>query len=274
MSCCARCAAQPSLSQEELAQRSGVSVRGISDLERGARSAPRLETVRLLADALEVGQASRAALLAAARPDIARRGAADREKPAFFSVPTPLTRLIGREAEVEALCTTLRRDDVRFVTLTGAGGSGKTRLATAVAVEMGNNFSDGVAFVDLSPLTDPALVLPTIATTLGVREVVDQPLSQTLSSFLTSKQLLLVLDNCERVLGAAPDIATLLAASPGLVVLATSREPLRVRESASFRCGRCLYRWPRQCRRSPRSPLFRRSPSSWSGQRPASPISS
>jgi predicted ATPase/transcriptional regulator with XRE-family HTH domain len=223
-----------SLSQEELAQRSGVSVRGISDLERGARSAPRLETVRLLADALDVDQASRAALLAAARPDIARRGATDREKPAFFSVPTPLTRLIGREAEVEALCTTLRRDDVRFVTLTGAGGSGKTRLATAVAVEMGDNFSDGVVFVDLSPLTDPTLVLPTIATTLGVREVVDQSLFQTLSNFLTSKQLLLVLDNCERVLAAAPDITTLLAASPGLVVLATSREPLHVRGEREF----------------------------------------
>ena len=249
-------------------------MRGISDLERGARSAPRLETVRLLADALEVGQASRAALLAAARPDIARRGAADREKPTFLSVPTPLTRLIGREAEVEALCTALRRDDVRFVTLTGAGGSGKTRLAIAVAVEMGDNFSDGVVFVDLSPLTDPALVLPTIATTLGVREVVDQPLSQTLSSFLTSKQLLLVLDNCERVLALPPISPRSSQQVRGWSCSPPVASRCMYGESASFRCGRCLYRWPRQCRRSPRSPLFRRSPSSWSGQRPASPISS
>jgi predicted ATPase len=136
--------------------------------------------------------------------------------------------------EIGALRTTLQRDDVRFVTLTGAGGTGKTRLAIAVAAEMGDAFPDGVVFVDLSPLTDPTLVVPTIATSLGVREVVDQSLSETLSSFLTSKQLLLVLDNCERILAAAPDITTLLAACPGLSVLATSREPLHVRGEREF----------------------------------------
>jgi predicted ATPase len=118
--------------------------------------------------------------------------------------------------------------------LTGAGGTGKTRLAIAVALEMGEVFPDGVVFVDLSPLTDPALVVTTIATTLGVREVVGQSLSQTLSSYLTSKQLLLVLDNCERILAAAPDITSLLAASPGLSVLATSREPLHVRGEREY----------------------------------------
>ncbi|MDF2759724.1 MAG: transcriptional regulator, family, partial [Thermomicrobiales bacterium] len=223
-----------SLSQEELAGRAGLSVRGISDLERGARHAPRLETVRMLADALEVGPEARAALLAAARPAILRGGAADQVRPALLSVPIPLTRLIGREAEIEALRAILRRDDIRFVTLTGAGGTGKTRLAIAVALEMGEVFPDGVVFVDLSPLTDPALVVTTIATTLGVREVVGQSLSQTLSSYLTSKQLLLVLDNCERILAAAPDITSLLAASPGLSVLATSREPLHVRGEREY----------------------------------------
>src|SRR5688572_30696889 len=102
-----------SLSQEELATRAGLSVRGISDLERGARSAPRLETVRMLADALSLGDGDRAALLAAARPGLLQRGAADRAGPALLSVPTPLTRLIGREVEVDALRDTLRRDDVR-----------------------------------------------------------------------------------------------------------------------------------------------------------------
>ena len=223
-----------SLSQEELAQRSGLSVRGISDLERGARSAPRLETVRMLADALGVGQDDRSALLAAARPALLGGAGADHVRPALPSVPTPLTRLIGREVEIGALRTILQRDDVRFVTLTGAGGTGKTRLAIAVAAEMGDVFPDGVFFVDLSPLTDPTLVVPTIATSLGVREVVDQSLSETLSSFLTSKQLLLVLDNCERILAAAPDITTLLAACPGLSVLATSREPLHVRGEREF----------------------------------------
>jgi predicted ATPase/DNA-binding XRE family transcriptional regulator len=225
---------EASLSQEELAQRSGLSVRGISDLERGARSAPRLETVRMLADALEVGQEARAALLAAARPSVVRSTAAGRAPPTLLSVPTPLTRLIGREAEVEALRTALRRDDVRFVTLTGAGGTGKTRLAIAVAVGMRDAFRDGVVFVDLSPLTDPALVVPAIATTLGVRESAGQSLRETLATFLTAKRLLLVLDNCERILAAAPDITTLLAASPGLSVLATSREPLHVRGEREF----------------------------------------
>jgi len=145
-----------------------------------------------------------------------------------------LTRLIGREAEVAALSATLRRDDVRFVTLTGAGGTGKTRLAIAVAVDMVNLFPDGAVFVDLSSLTDPALVVPTIATTLGVREVVGQTLLETLGEVLAASRLLLLLDNCERVLAVAPEITTLLAASPGLTVLATSREPLHVRGEREF----------------------------------------
>ena len=99
---------------------------------------------------------------------------------------------------------------------------------------MGDDFPRRGVFVDLSPLTDPDLVVPTIAAVLGVREVTGQPLLQTLSTFLAPKRLLLVLDNCERVLAAAADIVTLLAASPGLSVLATSREPLHVRGEREF----------------------------------------
>src|SRR5215207_7283114 len=138
----------------------------------------------MLADALSLGEGARAALLAAARPGLLRRGAVGRAGPALLSLPTPLTRLIGREAEVEALRTTLRRDDVRFVTLTGAGGTGKTRLAIAVAVDMLEVFPDGVVFVDLSPLTDADLVVPTVATALGIREVPGRRLIDTLSTFL------------------------------------------------------------------------------------------
>jgi predicted ATPase/DNA-binding XRE family transcriptional regulator len=221
-----------SLSQEGLAERSGVSVRGISDLERGARHAPRLETVRMLADALGLGEDDRAALLAAARPVLARSGAAGLTPTASQSLPVPLTRLIGREGELTTLRARLEKE--RLVTLTGPGGSGKTRLAIAVAMGMVDDFADGVSFVDLSPLTDPGLVVPTIAAALGVREVTGQPLLQTLSAFLAPKRLLLLLDNCERVLAAAADIVTLLAASPGLSVLATSREPLRVRGEREF----------------------------------------
>jgi predicted ATPase/DNA-binding XRE family transcriptional regulator len=223
-----------SLSQEELAERAGLSVRGISDLERDLRQAPRLETVRLLADALALTADDRAALLAAARPAVWPEGRSDPASPRSVSVPTPLTRLIGRETEVATLRALLRDDDVRLVTLTGPGGSGKTRLAIAVAVEMGDAFPDGVVFVDLSPLTDPDLVVPAIAAVLGVREVIGVPLLATLSTVLASKRRLLVLDNCERVLAAAADIVTLLAASPGLTVLATSREPLHVRGERVF----------------------------------------
>jgi predicted ATPase/DNA-binding XRE family transcriptional regulator len=217
------------LSQEELAARSGLSVRGISDLERGARYAPRLETVRMLADALALGERDRAALLAAARPATLQGDATGGAWPSHYSLPIPLTRLIGREAEIETLHEKLHRRDVRLVTLTGVGGTGKTRLAIAVAMGLAGVFPDGVVFVDLSPLSDPALVVPTIATTLGVREVVGERLIDTLGHVLAAARMLLVLDNCERVLAATPEITMLLAAGPGLTVLATSREPLHIR---------------------------------------------
>jgi predicted ATPase/DNA-binding XRE family transcriptional regulator len=224
-----------SLSQEELAECAGLSVRGISDLERGLRQAPRLETVRLLADGLALSDTDRAALLAAARPALlGRDGAGPSLLPGPVSLPTPLTRLIGRDSEVQTLRSTLERDEARLVTLTGVGGTGKTRLAIDVAARMLADFPDGVYFVDLSPLTDPDLVIPSIAAVLEVREVTGQPLIKTLSTFLAPKRLLLVLDNCERVLAAATDIVTLLTVSPDLTVLATSREPLRVRGEREF----------------------------------------
>jgi len=184
----------------------------------------------MLADALTLSDEDRVALLAAARPAaFLGEGAAEARRPAPVSFPVPLTRLIGRETELRALRTGLQEDDVRLLTVTGPGGTGKTRLALAVAASMRDAFSNGVFFVDLSPLTDSALVVPTIAAALGVRESADHPLLEAVSTFLASKRLLLVLDNCERVLAATPEITTLLAASPGLTVLATSREPLHVR---------------------------------------------
>ena len=215
-----------SLSQEALAERASLSRRGISDLERGARQAPRLETVRLLADALSLSDVDRTALLAAARPEPLRLDTSRSAPSVPVALPTPLTRLIGREPEVQALQSTLRHDDVRLVTLTGAGGTGKTRLAIAVAAELRDAFPDGIFFVDLAPLTEPDLVLPTIASTLGVRETESQSLRAALEVFLATKRLLLVCDNFEHLLAAATVVSDLLKAAPGVKALVTSRESL------------------------------------------------
>ena len=112
------------------------------------------------------------------------------------------------------------------MTLTGPAGVGKTRLAVAAAAGIPDAYPDGIVFVDLSPLHDPDLVMPTVAAALGVRELAPQSILATLAQALAAKRLLLVLDNCERVLPAAPEVSALLAACPGLTVLATSRQRL------------------------------------------------
>src|SRR5207247_8783115 len=129
----------------------------------------------------------------------------------------------GREREIAAVCDLLRQADGRLITLIGPGGVGKTRLAQQVVAETLDDFASGAAFVALAPVSDPSLVIPTIADTLGVREASGQPLLETLTAFLREQQLLLLLDNFEQVLAAAPLIADLLAACPKLQALITSR---------------------------------------------------
>ncbi|HEY8445725.1 MAG TPA: LuxR C-terminal-related transcriptional regulator [Thermomicrobiales bacterium] len=149
-------------------------------------------------------------------------------------LPAMLTSLVGREREVSQLVSLLARSDIRLVTLTGPGGIGKTRLALEAARRVADDFVDGVAFVPLAAIRDPALVIPTIAQTFNLAESSDRSLLQSVVGALHDRQILLLLDNLEQIIEAGPDIATLLTQCPGLTVLATSRQVLRLSGEYEF----------------------------------------
>jgi predicted ATPase len=158
----------------------------------------------------------------------------DQLRAKFHNLPVQLTSLIGREQEIQAVCSLLQRPEVRLVTLTGPGGIGKTRLALQVASDLLEEFADGICFVPLAPISDPDLVPSTIAQMLGLKDPGDQPLLDLLKTSFQDKCLLLLLDNFEQVLAAVPWLADLLADCPSLKVLVTSRAVLHMRGEHEF----------------------------------------
>ncbi len=247
---------QAGLTQEALAERAGLSPRGVSALERGQHQ-PYRDTAERLAQALGLQGAALKRFLLAGRPR--PHGLSTRQEPAntlspsvtprvvratpspdriLHNLPSQLTSFVGREhemAEVKRLLQT-----TRLLTLTGTGGCGKTRLAYQVAeqllAEQPGGFPQGIWQVELASLTHPDQVAQTIALTLGLRPSPSRPVVGILESFLETRRLLLLLDNCEHLLDGVARLAdSLLRRCPGLKVLATSREALRISGETTWR---------------------------------------
>jgi predicted ATPase/transcriptional regulator with XRE-family HTH domain len=226
---------QAGLSQEILAERAGISVASIAAYERNRRRRPYPHTLMALASALGLTSDEQAAFV-----DGTNRSVDESPSPsANVRLPKPPTTLIGRDAELVSAAGQLdpARAKVRLLTLRGPGGVGKTRLALAIADTLVDSYPDGVVFVDLSPLHDHRLVAATIAQALNVHESPGRSARELVLERLHQMQLLLVLDNFEHLLGAAPLIAELLANCSLLAVLITSRMPLRIRAEHRFSVG-------------------------------------
>ncbi len=216
------------LTQGDLARLVGCAVITLQKIEEGRRR-PSKQMAELLAHHLEIVPDARDVFLRRARaePSVVRSASSQQSAPVSpLHVPVPLTPLIGRATEVAALWGYLTRPDIRLVTLVGPPGVGKTRLSIQVASEVGERFPDGVWFVALAAVRESDLVVPAIARVLGLTEAGTQPLAERLQTALRSKRALLVLDNLEQVVAAAPQITALLAACGQVKVLVTSRVPL------------------------------------------------
>lgn len=238
------------MTQQTLAERAKLSVEAVSTLERGARTRPYRETVALLAHALGLSP-EREALLARAvdvaqsprrrervgalKPSVLRIVGSDEETPSGHNLPQPLTSFVGRQGEVVEIAELWRAH--RLVTVAGAGGVGKTRIAMHLGNELLGDFPDGVWLVDLASLTDRTLVASAILNALQLPSS-NGPALEAVIAYFKTRELLLILDNCEHLIAETRDLAsTIIASCSAVRILATSREPLNVP-------GEHLYRLP------------------------------
>lgn len=225
------------LSQEDLAERAGLSVRGISDLERGRRLSPHMETLRLLSDALGLDDPQRASLIEAARPELKADATGQTDSVLSASsanglrrgLPVPLTPLIGRDDLIGQIVTHVLDDRIRLITLTGPGGVGKTRAGLEAGRRLCTEFAEGAVFVDVGLLSSSQQFGPALLETLAFtgNQGAD-PVGQTID-LLRDASILIILDNFEHMLDAATCVARLLAFCPDVTVLVTSRTRLRLR---------------------------------------------
>ena len=212
--------------QDELATIAGLSVHAVSALERGQRRRPHVETVRALSAALDLTGETRDAFVSGARADAERSGS---DEPGGGWLPLSLTPLLGRDDELHMLRGWLAEPTVRLVTLTGPGGVGKTRLALEMARNVARDEPVRVEFVPLAAIREPALVAPRIAEAVGLADTTAPDLATRLRAACADRPTLLVLDNFEQVLEAAPLLAELLSSAGALRLLVTSRAALRLR---------------------------------------------
>ena len=246
--------------QEALAARATISERAVSDLERGERRRPQRETLRLLADALDLVGEDRALFEATALAHYATPPRLVPRDTPPHNLPLSPTPLVGREGDLAAIAALLSQPTTRLVTVTGGGGVGKTRIALDAVAFL--SFPDGIFFVPLAALRDPALVLSVIAQSLGLAERGPQGVRESLVAYLGRKRLLLVLDNFEHLIPAAVLIADLLAICGALKILVTSRAALHLRGEHEYRLRPLALPDPRDAddmervRRSPAVELF------------------
>ena len=253
-------------SQEQLAARAGLSANAIGALERGERKRPYPDTLRRLAARPRTGRGVARLAVRDAAPWFGRAttgsmaGPGWNPEPALPGQPTPI---IGRDRDLEVLCDLLAAPGIQALTMVGPGGVGKTRLALSLARRVADRYSDGAVWVELAPLADHTLVLPTVGRAVGLPDAGGTDIATSLRTALGDRQVLIVLDNMEHLLGAVPDLAQLLLACPGLQLVTTSRAPLRLRGEQEYQVAP-LEVPPAEARRAragrvPRRPPLRRA---------------